>query len=324
MIAAPALLGIACLAWLGHSNAQPAPASRALIQIADSALPPSPVVIAYGDVRFTNPSNTVSTDPRVRRWLVERVAGEKPDAVLLSGDIPWRGQDTNDYAVFRTETASWRSAGFLVSPALGNHELNGADLAQCLENWWTAFPPLRGHRWYSVALGSRMFVLNLDSMSSLLPGSEQEGWIKDQLANLGPAVKFVFLNMHHPPLADFQADGDSDHNPRPNEVALAQFLKTSPAAPRVRFIVTAGHIHNYERFLSDGTVFLVSGGGGAAPRLIHRAPDDLYKNAPDVNYHYVKFLLSGNLLVAQMLRLADPSAATPVWEVKDTFQVKAP
>jgi hypothetical protein len=34
--------------------------------------------------------------------------------------------------------------------------------------------------------------------------------------------------------------------------------------------VSAGHIHNYERLERDGVVYLVSGGGGAAPYEIDR------------------------------------------------------
>lgn len=100
-------------------------------------------------------------------------------------------------------------------------------------------------------------------------------------------------------------------------------MKAAPEAKRLRFIVAAGHIHNYERFESDGTVYLVSGGGGAAPRLIHRSPDDLYRNAPDINYHYVKFTLKGRKLKGEMIRLADSAAEAPAWEVRDTFEVKA-
>ena len=135
----------------------------------------------------------------------------------------------------------------------------------CLENWWNAFPELRGRRWYSVQIGNSVYVLNLDSDSSLLPGSEQIGWIKAQLAGLPSSVRFVFFNLHHPPVVDVQVNGDPSHNGRPNEHALAEFLAAAPEKSRVRFIVTAGHIHNYERFFQDGIVYLVSGGGGAKP-----------------------------------------------------------
>jgi hypothetical protein len=249
----------------------PAP-EGALLRINDAALSSPPVFISYGDIRFTDPANAVPTNPKVRRWLVGQIANERPNVVMISGDIPWHGQETSDYAVFRTETAPWRAANIPISPALGNHEVNGINERQCVENWWTAFPTLRGHRWYAVQAGSRVVVLNLDSNSSLLPGSEQQDWVKGQLADLPKTVKFVFFNLHHPPVADHEPLLGADHNARPNEIALATLLKSSPARRQAAFVVAAGHIHNYERFLQDGIVYLVSGGGGAAPVMTRRDP----------------------------------------------------
>ena len=34
--------------------------------------------VVYGDQRFTDPANVTATDPRVRKYLVERIAAEKP------------------------------------------------------------------------------------------------------------------------------------------------------------------------------------------------------------------------------------------------------
>lgn len=314
------LLALSCAFVL---RAQTGSGEQVLIRLADSQLSSTPVVIAYGDMRFTDPSNTTATDPKVRRWLVARLAEEKPDAILLSGDVTYNGGEANDWAVFHDETAAWRNAHLLILPALGNHEFHGT-VQQCLENWWGAFPAERGHRWYSAALGSRMFVLNLDSNSSLLPGSEQAAWIQDKLAHLPASVQYVFVNLHHPPVADVQVGGDASHNPRPNEIALANYLKNAPQTKRARFIVCAGHIHNYERFNQDGIVYLVSGGGGAKPRAIKRAKDDLYQDSSFPNYHYVKFVLRANGLDAEMIRVADPAAATPKWEVKDRFHIPAP
>ena len=67
-------------------------------------------LVAYGDMRFTNPSNDSDTNPRVRKWLVDRVAQEKPDALLLSGDLPFFGSNPDDWAIYREETAPWRQA----------------------------------------------------------------------------------------------------------------------------------------------------------------------------------------------------------------------
>ena len=282
-------------------------------------------IIAYGDMRFTDPHELSATNPKVRRWLVDQIAAEKPDAVLLSGDVPWRGGEAADYAVYKSETTVWRDAHLRIYPALGNHEFNGVDPLtteqKCLGHWWNAFPELRRMRWYSVELGRSVYLLNLDSNSSLLPGSPQIAWVQAQLAHLPATVKFVFFNLHHPPVVDFQENGDASHNGRPNEKALADFLSHAPGREHASFIVIAGHIHNYERFYQDGIVYLVSGGGGAKPRPVVRSPADLYQDPSFPNYHYVKFVQDRDGFAATMVRIADPNAPTPSWQEKDQVEI---
>jgi hypothetical protein len=71
----------------------------------------------------------------------------------------------------------------------------------------------------------------------------------------------------------------------------------------------------------DGVLYLVSGGGGAAPHPLDRTPIDIYQASDFPNYHYVKFLLEGHTLRGTMIRLADPTVEK--WEAKDQFQVRA-
>jgi calcineurin-like phosphoesterase family protein len=295
----------------------------ALLLATSSAFAQRTVVIAYGDMRFTDPKETQATNPKVRKWLVDKIAAEKPGAIVISGDVPYVGERAADYTEFHLETAPWRTANIPVFPALGNHELRG-DEKKCLENWWTEFPKLRGKRWYMAEVGDRIVVLNLDSESKLTLRSDQIKWVEQQLINLKKPVRFVIFNLHHPPVADVESGEGASHNARPNEIALADYLTTAPQGKRVRFIVNSGHIHNYERFFRDGTVYLVSGGGGAAPVPVTRDANDLYKGPEYPNYHYIKFVLHGKHLTGEMIRLADPSASSPKWEIKDHFQITAP
>jgi calcineurin-like phosphoesterase family protein len=279
-------------------------------------------LIAYGDMRFTDPTNHEATNPAARQALVAHIAQDEPDAILLNGDVPWHGGDKDDYAVFRTETAVWRTSHLRVYPALGNHEFSRCEVPQCLENWWATFPELRDRRWYSVALGRQLYAIALDSDTSLLPGSDQRQWLEAQVSSLPASVRFVLITMHHPPVADIQKNFNVDHNPRPNEISLADYLKTAAATSKAKFLVSAGHIHNYERTVQDDVVYLVSGGGGAHPYPVERTPSDLYQDNGFPNFHYVKFVLEGNTLKGTMYRL-DPDAATPTWEAKDSFELRA-
>ncbi|WP_263354703.1 metallophosphoesterase family protein [Acidicapsa acidisoli] len=279
-------------------------------------------VIAYGDQRFTDPANTKVTNPKVRRLLVQKIAEERPDAILMNGDVPYSGDVENDYAVYKAETQIWRDVHLHVYPALGNHEFHG-DPRQALEHWWNAFPEMRNRRWYSVELGSSIYTIALDSDTSLLKGTDQWNWLNGQLTNLPKTTRFVFLSLHHPPVADFQTRINVSHNPRPNEIALRDYLEEMAPQIKAKIIVSAGHIHNYERFEQKGVTFLVAGGGAASPVEVERAPDDLYQDKGFPNYHYVEFVLNGDQLDAKMYRLADAGAETPAWEVKDSFTIHA-
>src|SRR6202051_387297 len=278
--------------------------------VPDVDLPDPLVLVAYGDMRFTQTTETEASNPRAREALVAKIAAENPAAIFLNGDTPWHGL-ASDYAVFRDETRAWRQAHLRVYPALGNHEFSACQEPECLDRWWDTFPELRGRRWYSVAVGTKVLGLALDSDVSLLPGSPQRMWLEDQVAGLMPSVRLVLIVMHHPPVADVQTVKLVDHNPRPNEFALAEYLKTVAPRSAARFVVSAGHIHNYERFAEDGAVYRVSGAGGARPYEVDRTAADAYQSGDFPNYHYVRFELHADRVVAEMIRLGGSAAPAP-------------
>jgi 3',5'-cyclic AMP phosphodiesterase CpdA len=278
-------------------------------------------VLAYGDTRFTDPTNLTATNPIARAALIARMAQERPDAIVISGDIPWHGGVANDYVQFRRETEQWRTLKIPVVPATGNHEFSQCEPGACLENWWTAFPELRGRRWHSTAVGSRVRIVALDTMSPLVAGSEQRKWLEREVETLPVSVDFLIVVLHHPPVADIQTRLRVDHNPRPNELALADYLQSAASSHRARLVVVAGHIHNYERFLQDNVTYLVSGGGGAVPYEVDRTPADLYKGIDFPNFHYVKMTVADGKLHGEMFRLDEPTAPSPHFTMKDSFEV---
>ena len=325
LIACAAL--IASAACFGQTHASDLPTDNLLSQpgptfrISDSELGMAPILIAYGDMRFTDPKNVTATNPRVRAYLVNQVAAEHPNAVLLNGDVPLSGDNTDDYAVYRRETQVWRDAHLHVFPALGNHEFHGPNPQQDLENWWNAFPEMRNRRWYSAPLGSRIYTIALDTDASLMPDSDQQKWLINQIEGLSSSIDFVLISLHHPPVADIQEHIEVSHNPRPNEIALRDLLSKLQSKSRARFVVSAGHIHNYERHVVDDVVYLVSGGGGARPYFVERTPDDLYQSSLFPNFNYVKFSLGPDALHTTMYRVSDPEAKKLKMEPKDSFDV---
>jgi hypothetical protein len=303
--------------------AAPAPAAAATFSVPSAAAGPLRFVV-YGDMRFTAASEHVASVPAARQALVAQIATEAPAAVFLTGDVPWHGGDAGDYQVYRAETAAWRQRDLPVYPALGNHEFAQCAEAECLENWWQAFPVLRGRRWYSVAVGPRLVAIALDSDASLEAGAPQRDWLDAQLAALPATVDFVLVYLHHPPVADIQDGVAADHNPRANERSLAADLEAAAARTRVRYIVCAGHIHNYERFEEGGVVYLVTGGGGARPYEVVRGASDRYQQPGFPNFHYLRFTLDGTILRGEMLRLEDYTAPVPgSWLLRDAFELRA-
>ncbi|HLQ50830.1 MAG TPA: metallophosphoesterase, partial [Terriglobales bacterium] len=54
-------------------------------------------LIAYGDLRTTNPRNHSATDPERRQALIARIATEKPDLLVVNGDLVLSGGNTGDW-----------------------------------------------------------------------------------------------------------------------------------------------------------------------------------------------------------------------------------
>jgi hypothetical protein len=66
---------------------------------------------------------------------------------------------------------------------------------------------------------------------------------------------------------------------------------------------------------------VVSGGGGAVPYEIDRAPQDLYQGIDFPNYHYVKLTMTAGELKGEMFRLDEAAAPSPHFTLKDTFEL---
>ena len=279
------------------------------------------VLVVYGDTRFTQRGGVVNAP--ARRALVDRIAAEKPAAILIGGDLVYEGSAPGDYQTFRSETLAWSNQHIPVFPALGNHELKGCeeeDLDECLGNWWSAFSELalRPYRWYSVAIGSNMLALVLDSDSALKPGSEQRTWFEQQMAGAGAGVKFVLIMLHYPPVRDPLFPRMRD------EQEVARYLSRHAKQLPQQVLVVGSHVHNYERYSRDGVAYIVSGGGGAKPVPAPRMFGEQSHLRTGVNFHYLRLTLRADSLGVTMVRYdtdkADPAAA---WTEPDRLELRA-
>jgi acid phosphatase type 7 len=278
-------------------------------------------IVVYGDMRFTDPSNTSDTQPGVRKWLAQRVAEEKPDILLLTGDMPFHGSDPADWEVYEQETAGWKQERLRIYPTIGNHE-GLPDPLKGIANYFAAYPQLEKHSYYSVQLGN-VYLITLDSSNFLGVGWPQRRWLDAQLAHIPASADFVFFLFHAPLVSDLQT-AFMLSIPDPTSLNLRHELEEYAAKSRAKFVVFNGHIHNYERFDVNGIMHVISGGGGARPYPIFiRGDQDLYQARTYPNFNYVVITLEGKHADAKMYRVMDPDAAEKRVELKDSFVLDA-
>jgi hypothetical protein len=271
---------------------------------------------AYGDIRFMDPSNTTDSDPVRRKILVQKIADEKPAFLLISGDLVANGGSAKQWSVFDKETEPLRSAGVKFYPALGNHDLRG-DLPVALNNYFKRFPDLEGSRFYSVRADNVM-VFTLDS-SLDHPGGPEMQWFDQQIESLPDGVQFVVVQLHHPPLTRSRdALFGGGHSPRAQEQQMGEFLESRAAKSKAKFIVVAGHVHNYERYERNGVMYIVTGGGGATPYVFPRQTNDAYKDLGPT-YHYCHFDVKPGRIEMRMVKL-ELNGNRPTWEERDSFR----
>lgn len=290
---------VAGLSWWGiHKEETPAtPTHHVALEL---KVPTEFRFVAFGDTRFHDPLDTQPANPAVRKALVAAIDQEHPQFVSIGGDIVYSGDNANDWAVWDTETKTWRDHSIPVYPALGNHDLKG-DLNTALGNYFARFPQLDNSRFYSVRMGNSLMLI-LDSSLDETTGPQGD-WLRDQLDALPAGLDFVFLVLHHPLYTSSSGEiHGGGHSARSPEQALAKMLEEKQKQLHARIIVFSGHVHNYERHEHNGVTYFVTGGGGARPYIIPRAPGDLYKD-PGINYHYLLVLVRANSVEITMNKL---------------------
>lgn len=282
----------------------------------------SPIhMVGYGDMRFTDPSVKVGTNPRVRKWLAQRIGEENPEVLLLTGDMPYVGASSADWQVFQDETALWRKDKTLQLPSIGNHEVRGG-VQKGIANYFQNFPDIKGRRYYSVLMGS-VEVISLDMTSPSGGTSAQATWFAAQLDHLPNQVDFLFILYHTPWVVDEQSKLFTNL-PSKEALTLRHLLEIHLHKMHAKVIVFTGHIHNYERFERNGVEYVISGGGGAEPYpLLFRGSQDLYRDTAFPVYHYLTLDYRDGKLHAVMWKVTNPDAETLGVEKKDEFTLTA-
>jgi hypothetical protein len=280
-------------------------------------------MMAYGDSRFADPAVTSGTNPRVRKWLVDRIAAEHPAVLLITGDTPFHGASLDDWKAFEQETEPWRKEGILVLPTTGNHEVYGGK-DRGITNYLDHFPEIERHRNYSALVGN-VEVISLDMDSEGGNTDRQVVWFGQQLDQVPQQVDFLMILYHMPWMADEQTEALL-RLPSADALLYRKVLEAHLDMLRAKVLVLNGHIHNYERFEQRGVEYVVTGGGGAEPYpLLVRGAADLYHDHPRGHpvYHYLTLDVNGRSLHATMWRVKDPDATALTVEAQDWFTLTA-
>ena len=167
-----------------------------------------------------------------------------------------------------------------------------------------------------MSLGEQILVLVLDSDGGLQPGSAQRTWFEQQISDADPRFRFILVMMHYPPVRDPVFPHAAD------EAEVARYLSAKAPTLGAQVVVVGSHVHNYERHIRNGVVYLVSGGGGAKPVPELRAfGGDLSRLKTSVNFHYIRFTVYNDRLTGTMVRFeANDRPANP-WSEPDAFEV---
>ncbi|MCU1283330.1 MAG: metallophosphoesterase [bacterium] len=185
----------------------------------------------------------------VHRQLVEGLLMEAPDFVLNTGDMVGESTESEWQTFFDIEHSLLSSTPLF--PVMGNHEHDyGED-----DRFAQLFPLGSGSRFsgrvYSLDYGS-VHIAALDSNGDL---GAQAQWLEGDLADADARGRLSFVALHWGPVcgcSGFQHGSNDDADP----------IQTVAARHHVA-VLFSGHNHLYERGVSQGLTYVVTGGGGA-------------------------------------------------------------
>jgi acid phosphatase type 7 len=243
------------------------------------------------------------------RRVVERMAQEVPDFVLGTGDMVDDGYRQEQWQqFFEIEGQLLRDNVYF--PAIGNHDRQGRGRTADSYRAFFSVPDNGGdgERYYAFSYAAAR-VLVLDSNEYSFALTDQTAWLERELiaARQDPAVRHVFVVMHHPPFSVSLHGGSVDLRERWTPL----FEKYQVSA------VFSGHDHCYERAEHNGLRYFVSGGGGAPlyPRRPHPSADDLdavkkYERA----FHFLRVTVTGGRLEVTAVRIDGTVIETTAWD----------
>jgi hypothetical protein len=266
--------------------------------------PPLGADVPFSFVVFGDTRNGVEQHRRV----LDRVVAEAPTFVLATGDMVDEGYNEDQWQAF-FDVEEKLMKGTVLFPALGNHDRQGRGRTADTYRTYFAVPENGAdpERYYAFTYASARFVV-LDSNSNSFSLTDQTAWLERELiaARQDPAIRHIFIVMHHPPFSVSLHGGAIDLRER----WVPLFEKYQVSA------VFSGHDHVYERAEHDGIHYFVSGGGGAP--LYPRRPSPNPVDAEAVvaferTQHYLRVNVTSDRVEVAAVRTDGTVIETASW-----------
>jgi len=243
------------------------------------------------------------------RRVVERMSQEVPDFVLGTGDMVDDGSREDQWQqYFDVENRFLRDNVYF--PAVGNHDRQGRGRTADTYRAYFSVPEngAETERYYAFSYANSRFLI-LDSNIHSFALTDQTSWMERELiaARQDPAVKHVFVVMHHPPFSISLHGGAKDLRERWTPL----FEKYQVSA------VFSGHDHVYTRAEHDGVHYFVTGGGGAPlyPKKPNPNPIDVaaVKKFERV-LHYLRINITSRRVEITGVRADGTTIESMTWE----------
>jgi hypothetical protein len=184
-------------------------------------------VLAAGDIAFCERN----WGRKIMDWL--RGYSGLPGAVLILGDLAyWEGRAEEFTGCY---DRSWGRHKDRSYPVPGNHEYRSPE-ARPYFDYWGERAGQEGKGYYSFDLGA-WHIVALNSNIAVGPGSEQEAWLRRDLA--ASEADCILAYWHHP----LFSSGHNGDQPQMQDAYRALYEAGAS-------VVLGGHDHDYERLRS--------------------------------------------------------------------------
>jgi acid phosphatase type 7 len=188
--------------------------------------------------------------------MLTTVYDQKPDFTIHQGDIQYYSSGLESYTSWMEKMRPMLRTGAFY-PSIGNHESEQPkEREEYVERFWGK-PGFDGNSDFYRFESGGVWFFALNTEIDMGDKSSQGTWLATQLddASKKPGFRFSVLYMHRP----FVTCGDTGQNDALRKTYQPLFTRTGVK------LVVAGHMHGYERFEFDDTLWITSAGGGSAP-----------------------------------------------------------